>query len=154
MTDKRDPLAEVMTARAAAEFYNLHESTVKKACQQGRIPSRKSGGTWLVSSAAAFAMWGRFSVSRHVCPECGHDTMNNYVRQLEVDGQTLDAWLKWSKCEKCGFFYRDRAVIEIEIGDVPEAGIFNHTPNLPLTVEAADRNPQIVDRLMGWERDS
>jgi hypothetical protein len=42
-------LNEVLTAAEAAELYKLDPTTIKKACQQGRLICRKSKGTWLVT---------------------------------------------------------------------------------------------------------
>lgn len=42
----------VLTAPEAADLWVLDDSTVKKACQQGRFEpheARKSAGTWLVT---------------------------------------------------------------------------------------------------------
>jgi DNA-directed RNA polymerase specialized sigma24 family protein len=42
-------LNEVLTAAEAAELYKLDTTTIKKACQQGRLICRKAKGTWLVT---------------------------------------------------------------------------------------------------------
>lgn len=45
-------IKDIFTASEAARLWQLDESTVKKACQQGRFTedeARKSGGTWIVT---------------------------------------------------------------------------------------------------------
>jgi excisionase family DNA binding protein len=52
-------LNEIITTSEAAERYNLDDSTPKKAAQEGAIPARKSGGTWLIRREDAEARWGK-----------------------------------------------------------------------------------------------
>lgn len=52
-------LDEVLTATEAAELYKLDLTTVKKACQQGRIECRKAKGTWLVTRQAMEEKYGK-----------------------------------------------------------------------------------------------
>lgn len=47
-----------MAATEAATLWGLEASTVKRACQQGRMPARKSGGTWLVTKAGMERVYG------------------------------------------------------------------------------------------------
>ncbi len=51
-------LSEVITASEAAKMWGLDVSTVKKACQQGRIECRKSSGTWLVTCSGMEKLYG------------------------------------------------------------------------------------------------
>lgn len=50
-----------MTAVEAAEQWGFEESTVKRACQQGRFhpwEARKSGRVWLVTTAGMERLYG------------------------------------------------------------------------------------------------
>jgi len=52
----------IYTAPEAARLWGIDESTVKKACQQGRFTeeeARKSGGTWLVTIAGMERVYGQ-----------------------------------------------------------------------------------------------
>lgn len=54
-------IGKVLTATEASEVWGLNESTVKKACQQGRFTdqeARKSGGTWLVTITGMERIYG------------------------------------------------------------------------------------------------
>jgi excisionase family DNA binding protein len=53
------PLYAVLTTSEVAELYGLDDSTPKKAAQEGAIPARKSGGTWLIRREDAEARWGK-----------------------------------------------------------------------------------------------
>jgi hypothetical protein len=55
-------LTNIFTASEAARLWQLDESTVKKACQQGRFTedeARKSGGTWMVTRAGMERVYGK-----------------------------------------------------------------------------------------------
>lgn len=55
-------LTDILTASEAARLWQLDESTVKKACQQGRFTedeARKSGGTWMVTRAGMERVYGK-----------------------------------------------------------------------------------------------
>lgn len=52
-----DPLWDTLTTAEAEALCGLAEGTVKKACQRGDIPCRKSGGAWLVAFEDVAARW-------------------------------------------------------------------------------------------------
>jgi len=52
-----DPLWDTLTTAEAEALCGLAEGTVKKACQRGDIPCRKSGGAWLVTFEDVAARW-------------------------------------------------------------------------------------------------
>lgn len=52
-------LNDVITATEAATLYGISVQAVRKACQQGWLPARKSGTTWLIDRADAEARWGK-----------------------------------------------------------------------------------------------
>jgi len=54
-----DPLTEVMTAKEAAETFNISRFTVIDAIRRKVIDARQSGGTWLIRKADAEARWKR-----------------------------------------------------------------------------------------------
>ena len=53
-----EALNEVLTASEAATLWGLDASTVKRACQQGRIEARKSGKVWLVTFVEMERVYG------------------------------------------------------------------------------------------------
>lgn len=57
-------LDQVITAGEAVELYNLSPSAVRKACQRGQIPARKSGSTWLILREDAEKEWGHRKSNR------------------------------------------------------------------------------------------
>jgi hypothetical protein len=57
-----DIMGEVITAAEAAVLWELDESTVKRACQQGRFEAgeyRKTGKEWLVTLAGMRRVFGQ-----------------------------------------------------------------------------------------------
>lgn len=59
--NSRWDVMEVLTATEAAAIWGLDESTVKKACQQGRFEAgeyRKTGKEWLVTIAGMRRVFG------------------------------------------------------------------------------------------------
>lgn len=52
-----DPLDAVMTTSEAEEHYGLAVGSAKKTAQRRKIPSRKSGGTWLIRKFDAERQW-------------------------------------------------------------------------------------------------
>lgn len=52
-----DPLWDTLTTAEAEALCGLAKGTVKKACQRGDIPCRKSGGVWLVTFEDVAARW-------------------------------------------------------------------------------------------------
>ncbi|HBC94797.1 MAG TPA: hypothetical protein DCZ10_18340 [Pelotomaculum sp.] len=57
-------LGKVLTSPEAARLWRLHPDSLKKACQQGRITARKSGGTWLVSRTAMERIYGSWTTEK------------------------------------------------------------------------------------------
>ena len=58
------PLDDVFTAAEAAALWGLDESTVKKACLQGRFrhyEAKKSGWPWLVTRQGMERLYGPLS---------------------------------------------------------------------------------------------
>jgi excisionase family DNA binding protein len=53
-----EQLNEVLTAAEAAALWGLDDSTVKKACQKGRIEARKSGRVWLITRTDMEKVYG------------------------------------------------------------------------------------------------
>jgi len=51
-------LEQVFTATEAAQLWGLDASTVKRACQKGRLECRKSAGTWLVTKESMKKAYG------------------------------------------------------------------------------------------------
>lgn len=54
-------IKNILTAPEAAEQWSLEESTVKKACQQGRFTpeeARKTGKVWLVTIEGMERLYG------------------------------------------------------------------------------------------------
>lgn len=47
----------VMTAGECIEVFGLSDSTVRNAIKRGKIPGRKSGGTWIVRREDAERIW-------------------------------------------------------------------------------------------------
>ena len=45
-------LSNVLTLREAARLYPLAYSTLAQAAREGRLPARKSNGTWLTTKQA------------------------------------------------------------------------------------------------------
>lgn len=54
-----DILNQAMTAGEVVELYGFSEGAVRKAIRDNRIPARRSGGTWLVSRADVYELWGQ-----------------------------------------------------------------------------------------------
>ena len=54
-----DALSLVTTPQEVAEIYPIKAPTVYQAIRRGRLPARKSGGTWLILRADAERLWGR-----------------------------------------------------------------------------------------------
>ena len=58
---EKDIFEDLLTAVEAAELWGLEESTVKKACQQGRFEpheARKMGRVWLVTREGMERLYG------------------------------------------------------------------------------------------------
>lgn len=67
-----DDLNAIMTAGEAVEAFGLSADAVNLACRRGSIPSRKSGGTWLIRRADAVRRWGshkKQSIEIHITGE-------------------------------------------------------------------------------------
>ena len=45
----KKPLDLIMGVEEASSFWNLSPGTIKNICNQGRIPAKKVGRTWIVS---------------------------------------------------------------------------------------------------------
>ncbi len=61
-----DQIDDILTAPEAAKMWGLEESTVKKACQQGRFyphEARKTGKVWLVTRAGMERVYGKPKVN-------------------------------------------------------------------------------------------
>lgn len=52
-------LQGIISAIEASETYNIPPSTVRKACADGKIPSRKTGRDWIMRKVDAESLWGK-----------------------------------------------------------------------------------------------
>ena len=48
----------VLTATEAARLWELSDSTIRRACLEGRLNCRKSGATWLVDKDEMYRVYG------------------------------------------------------------------------------------------------
>lgn len=89
-----------MTAVEAGELWGLGTSTVKRACQTGRFlpwEARKSGGTWLVTTAGMERVYGKR----------GRDKM--FIIKENIDANKVEVLEHTQEytAEKCFFSFAD-----------------------------------------------
>ena len=53
-----DGIWQTLTATEAAELWRLNNSTIRRACLEGRLNCRKSGATWLVDKDEMYRVYG------------------------------------------------------------------------------------------------
>lgn len=55
-------LSEVMTVKEAEDNWGLKPGTVRRACRENRIVSRKSAGTWLTTASEMNKVYGSVKI--------------------------------------------------------------------------------------------